>query len=97
MKFERVKAGDTVFHVGKTKMGNTTLSTVSIWEVRIIAVDPETRTVTASWNGNSQRRYTEGQIRAWRAKRPELESTGVCGQRRIAKRKSRAASGNGAA
>lgn len=62
----------TVYDVGRTKMGNTTLTTISVWPVGIISVNLEKRTVQASWNGNPARTYSEGKWSKWRAEKPVL-------------------------
>lgn len=85
MKIESLKAGDTVFDVGRRKMGNTTISTVAVWPVRIIAVDPDGRWVQARWNCNPERRYYASHVKRWRKKEPVLVS-GPFGQRRLATR-----------
>jgi hypothetical protein len=81
MKFEKLKPGTTVYSVGKTKMGNTTLSTVSVWPVSIVSVDAEQRTVEAKWNGNSARKFRETSYGKWKEKAPQLVATGLGAQR----------------
>ncbi len=77
MKFEKLQPGMVVYDVGRHKMGNTTLSTVSVWSVRIISVDAETRSCIASWNTNKARQYHERSIAKWRAARPMLIGQGA--------------------
>lgn len=74
MKFDKLKPGMVVYDVAKTKMGNTPLRTVSVYNVRILEVDLERRVVTVSWNGNAPRTYsaTSDAVSKWRAKRPML-------------------------
>lgn len=72
MKFEKLTPGMIVYSVGKTKMGNTTLSTVSVWRVQIVSVDTENRTVMASWNSNPVRKFYERDVAKWREKEPVL-------------------------
>ena len=79
-----------VYDVGRTKMGNTTLSTVSVWSVYIVSVDVEKQTVDARWNGNAQRTYYSGTWSKWREKRPMLIRTGM-GAHRLARREEIAA------
>lgn len=90
MKFEKLQPGMKVYDVGKTKMGNTTLTTVSIWPVTIQSVDPETRTVMASWNGNQARKFYERSYSKWKAEMP-LTIEGGFGRRRLATREEIAA------
>lgn len=85
MKLSRLQTGQIVYDVAKTRMGNTTLRTVSVWRVRVIAVDSEKATVTASWNGNPARTYTARAVKRWRATEPTLIRS-VMGVARLARR-----------
>ena len=77
MKFEKLKPGTTVYSVGRYKMGNTTMSTVGVWHVRIISVDAERRTAVVRWNGNPATTYSERQIGKLREKEPLLIDCGL--------------------
>lgn len=93
---EKLVPGQVVYDVGRTKMGNTTLTTMTIWPVKIVSVDVEKRRVTASWNNNPARMYAERHWSKWRLTRPMTVSTGGMGQRlatreEIAKAKAAAA------
>jgi len=90
MKFEKLKPGMTVYDVGRHKMGNTTISTVAVWPVRIVSVDAEKRTVDASWNGNRARTYHEYECKKWREEKPLLIE-GAFGNKRLATREEIAA------
>lgn len=81
MKFEKLKPGMVVYDVGSGRLGNTTLRTVRVWEVKIISVDETRREVTASWNTNTPRTYTERSYKQWREKRPMLVGTLMGGYR----------------
>lgn len=85
MKIERLVPGQIVYDVGESRMGNTMMKTVSVWRVKIISVDLEAKTVTASWNGNAPRQYGERHIKNWRAKEPTLIRTAM-GRHRLATR-----------
>jgi len=85
MKLEKLKPGMIVYDVGKTKMGNTTMTSVAVWPVKIIDVDLERRRVTASWNGNTPRVYPESTAKKWRGKEPVLVREAM-GRRRLATR-----------
>ena len=85
MKIEKLQPGMVVYDVGRHKMGNTTISTVSVWSVRIVSVDAEARTVVASWNSNPAKTYREGVWSKWRAKRPQLVRMAF-GNQRLARR-----------
>lgn len=90
MKLEKLQPGMTVYDVGRTKMGNTTLSTVSVWGVHVVSVDANKKTVVARWNGNAERTYYPGTWSKWREKRPMLIRTGM-GAHRLANREEIAA------
>jgi len=62
----------TVYDVARTKMGNTTLSTVSVWTVRIISVDVGGERCVASWNGNTPKTFYTSSIKRWRRDEPAL-------------------------
>ncbi len=76
MKIENLKEDQIVYEVGRQKMGNTTISTVVVWEVRIVSVDLERRIVKARWNSNPTREYREMTWRKWRAVKPMLVLSG---------------------
>jgi hypothetical protein len=63
IKFEKVKAGMTLYDRHSYKMGNTTLRSIGEWTVYVISVDPEKRTAECSWNGNRAETYRERDIR----------------------------------
>ena len=74
MKLTSLKPGDLVFNVTKTKMGNTTLKTISIYPVKIIEVHENH--VIASWNGNAPKRFGENVVSKWKKKQPLKIVTG---------------------
>lgn len=71
--------------MSRSRMGNTTMSTVTVWPMRIEAVDTEERTVRASCSSNSVCTYAAYQGSKWRMKRPDLVQ-GPLGNYRLAKR-----------
>ena len=75
MKFEKIQPGMCVYDMGRQKMGNTTISTIAVWPVYIVSVDPNTRKVVARWNGNAERTYTERTWSKWKEKEPILVKT----------------------
>lgn len=81
MKLTSLKPGDLVFNVEKTKMGNTTLKTISIYPVKIIEVHENH--VIASWNGNAPKRFGENVVSKWKKKQPVTILSGF-GIRRLA-------------
>lgn len=69
IKFDLIEPGMTLLDIHSEKMGNTTMSELGSWPVKIISVDKLKRTAVASWNGNPpetwyardlQRLYREG-------------------------------------
>ena len=91
MKFEKLQPGMIVYDVRRHKMGNTTLSTVGVWTVRVLTVEAENRRVVASWNGNTPRIFYERDVRKWREKRPMLVKTMAGGQRLATREEQKAA------
>ena len=85
MKFEKLKPGMVVYDVRRYKMGNTTVSSIGIWEVRIVSVDSESKTVVAEWNNNPAKKYFGCVVEKWRAKKPLL-IRGAFGSHRLATR-----------
>jgi hypothetical protein len=76
MDISKLKPGMTVYDVHRRKMGNTNMSTVGVWTVLIVAVDPDGRWVEAKWNGNAQRRYFSSSVKSWRLNKPVLVKSG---------------------
>jgi len=74
-----------VYSVERQKMGNTTLTTMSVFSVRIVEIDPEKQWVLASWNGNTPRKFYKHAVSKWRGKKPAMIS-GIFGSQRLATR-----------
>lgn len=53
--FHTIKPGDRLYDCHRTKMGNTTMSRMGCWDVRVIEVDD--RGALVSWNGNAPERW----------------------------------------
>jgi hypothetical protein len=85
MKLEKLKPGMTVYDVHRYKMGNTNMSSVGVWSVYIIDIDNEKQIVTASWNGNTPKKFYRNDWLKWKFKKPVLV-TGFFGSKRVAKR-----------
>lgn len=86
MKYEKIKAGDVLYDVHSYRMGNTTIRSMGVWQVKVITLHPEDRTATVSWNGNRPERYYASDLKRLREKEPTLIKTGFFGQRRLARR-----------
>lgn len=89
MKFEKIKEGMILYDVHSYKMGNTTIRSLGIWEVKILEINRENRTALASWNGNPPKTYGESSLKKLKAKRPVLVPTAL-GKYRIETREERA-------
>ena len=76
MKIDKLKPGQIVYDVGRHKMGNTTLSTVAVWSVRIVSVAEDGRSVVASWNNNKPHTYYARDVAKWRLSEPVLIKSG---------------------
>jgi hypothetical protein len=62
ISFDKVKAGDVLYDVHRTKMGNTRMRAERCWPVQVVSIDHERGTAVCSWNGNPARQYTRRQI-----------------------------------
>lgn len=71
IKFEAVKPGDLLWDVHKQKLGNTTVSRLSCWPVRVLQIDYDNRVASCSWNGNKPRVYSKAQIERLRRNKPK--------------------------
>jgi hypothetical protein len=82
IKFEKIQAGMTLYDRRRHKMGNTTMSTIGEWNVRVISVDVAKREALVSWNGNayttwSERRFSSVYDWSMRDKDQAIVSTGA--------------------
>ncbi|EAN4326978.1 hypothetical protein EG703_05030 [Salmonella enterica] len=70
MKLSQLEAGMTVWSLSRSKMGNTSIKTVTLHSVVIQEVHDNH--VIASWNGNAPRRFGETAISGWKKDKPIL-------------------------
>lgn len=70
MKLEKLQAGLTVFEVRRIRGG------IATYQIRIVSVNPEARTVLASWNNNSPREFRERSWAKWRLVAPLMVPCG---------------------
>jgi hypothetical protein len=75
----KLKPGDVLYDVHSHKMGNTTMSTMGCWAVRVIEVHDNH--IVASWNGNSAVRMNSMAVQRLRVSRPVMVETGMGGKR----------------
>jgi len=75
IKFEKIKEGMTLWDVKKTtgvrQLAGCRGSKWLVWPVYIKKVDPETRRVLVSWNGNQNRWWHEARVTQLRSKKPQ--------------------------
>jgi hypothetical protein len=68
--FSTVKVGDVLYDCRRQRMGNTTMSRMETWLVRVIEVDAEKRRALVSWNSNAPRWTDERDLKSYRRSRP---------------------------
>lgn len=76
MKLESMKPGMTLYSVSRQKMGNTTSSTIAVYEVEIVEVDADRGIARARWNGNASRCFYRSAAEKWRTTKPVLVKSG---------------------
>jgi len=86
MTIDKLKPGMTVYDTHSYRMGNTTMRTLGVWNIRIVSVNVANQNVIASWNGNPARIYFKRSWKKWRMKEPVLIDSGIMGQQRLATR-----------
>jgi hypothetical protein len=64
--FNSIKAGDVLYDCHKQKMGNTTMTRMATFSVKVIEIDAAKRKALCSWNGNKPNWYSERDIKALR-------------------------------
>jgi hypothetical protein len=79
----KLKPGDVLYDVHSHKMGNTTMSTMGCWAVRVIEVHEHH--IVASWNGNPARTMNSMAVQKLRVSEPAMVSNGM-GRQRLATR-----------
>jgi hypothetical protein len=62
--FHTVKPGDTLYECHREKMGNTTMSRMGCWPLKVLEVHENH--VVASWNGNPPRSFSRFNVKQWR-------------------------------
>jgi len=62
IKFEKIQPGMVLHDWGNYRMGNTTMREKCSWPVRIVSVNPSTRSAVVSWNGNPTRTWFARQL-----------------------------------
>lgn len=85
MIFDELKPGMIVWSIRRHKIGNTSLSTVSIYQIEIISVDPVSKSVTARCYGNGEFTCYKQMWSKWKKSKPVTIKTAL-GQHRLATR-----------
>jgi hypothetical protein len=70
----KLKPGDVLYDVHSHKMGNTTMTTMGCWTVRVIEVHEDH--IVASWNGNTAHRMYEHNVKRLRVNKPVFVKSG---------------------
>lgn len=73
--FDTIKAGDILYDCHRTKMGNTTMSRMGVWEVRILEIDIERYRALCSWNGNAPQWWRQDKLYKLRRNKPKPRVT----------------------
>lgn len=81
MKFDKIKAGDTLYDVHSYRMGNTTMRSIGVWDVYIVSINHAEGYAMAKWNGNPAQRWDGRRLAKLRAKEPRLIRTSMGGHR----------------
>ena len=71
--FSTVKAGDILYSVSSGRAGNTSMSRVNVWPVRVISIDHEKGQAQCSCNNNPVRTYSRSQIERLRRTMPKAK------------------------
>ena len=69
--FSRIKPGDKLYAVHRTRMGNTNMSKLACLPVVVVSLDAEKRTAMCSCNNNKPRLYTESRLAKLRRSPPK--------------------------
>jgi hypothetical protein len=67
--YNTINVGDTLFDCHTVKMGNTTMSRMACFSVKIIELHPESKSATVSWNGNAPKKFYTRQLEKLRRTR----------------------------
>jgi hypothetical protein len=65
---EKLKVGDVLYDVHRTRMGNTTMTIQCEWDVYVKEVNVSDGYAMCSWNGNPPRKYYQHGLKKLRVK-----------------------------
>jgi hypothetical protein len=63
---DRIYVGDVLYDCRRQKQGNTRMSRMACWTVKIVSIDSVAGIAMASWNGNVPTRYDERKLKRLR-------------------------------
>lgn len=86
---KKLKVGQVLYTVSKSRAGNTMLRTVNVHEVKVEEIDPEGHYVIARWNYNRPEKYRAGDVSTWKISKP-ITVPSVFGTRRLATKEEKA-------
>jgi hypothetical protein len=62
VSWNAIKEGDCLWHRARRKMGNTTMSIMDEWPVKILSVDRAAGTAQVSWNYNPPKVWSRERV-----------------------------------
>lgn len=69
---KKLVPNQVLYTITRSRMGNTTIKTVSVHPIKVKSIDLAKLTVVASFNGGSDRTYSELRVKSWKIKKPTL-------------------------
>lgn len=63
VSFDKIKPGMELLDIHRERAGSTTMRRLGLWKVKVVTVDPSSRTAMCSWNGNKPTLYTERSLK----------------------------------
>lgn len=76
---KNINVGQTLWSVRKHRMGNTNISTESLYQVVVKSIDLDGGFAVCSWNGNPDRKYHEQELAKLKVKKPQPKHKGALG------------------
>ena len=76
---KNINVGQILWSVRKHKMGNTNISTESLYQVVVKSIDLDGEFAMCSWNGNQERKYGIRELKKLKVNKPEPKYKGSLG------------------
>jgi hypothetical protein len=67
----KLQPGQVLYQIQRQKCGNTMVSRGCLYEVRVVSIADDGKSIMASWNGNPPRRFSEKHVANLRVKKPQ--------------------------